>query len=79
MVWLAEKRLGVAVFANAPESNPARLAFAVADTCLGFPPLTNPPQVAVTGPVAKPNVPDQMSSNWVSGRLAGRVRPFPGQ
>jgi CubicO group peptidase (beta-lactamase class C family) len=61
MLWLPEKRFGVAVFANAPETNPGRIAFDIANIYFGYPQPTKQPQALVEGPPARPTTPKPTS------------------
>ena len=54
-----EKRFGVAVFANAPATNPERIAYDIADIYLNFPePTKTQPKAARDFPAAKLKVPE---------------------
>jgi len=58
MVWFPEKRLGVAVFANAPATNPQRIAYDIAKVYLNFvEPAKTEVRTQGDSPPAKPNVP----------------------
>jgi CubicO group peptidase (beta-lactamase class C family) len=65
MAWFPERRFGVAVFANAPETNPERIAYDVANTYLEHPePTKTQPTTTGNSLPPKPQVaalsPDQL-------------------
>jgi len=58
MTWFPEKRFGVAVFANAPNTHPERIAYEIANIYLNQPePSKTQPKIAGGSPVTKPSGP----------------------
>ena len=56
MAWFPEKRFGVAVFANAPDMNPGRIAYDVANIYLEYPEPAKTQPTTAGSPPAKPQV-----------------------
>jgi len=62
VTWFPEKRFGVAVFANAPDTNPERIAYAVADIYLDYPKPTNTQPKTVTTSLSAKRVMQPLTS-----------------